>query len=67
VQNLLYELAERLGPVSTLVLAAFFLIVGITVLIHPMLLAWLVGIGLILAAVAVASIVFMSNANTVQR
>lgn len=64
MQNILFDLAQRLGPVNALVLASLFLIIGITVLIHPVLLAWLAGIGLILAAVAVASMVFISNGNT---
>lgn len=61
MQNILFDLVQRLGPINTLVLAALFFIIGITVLIHPQLIAWLAGIGLILAGVAVAAIVFLPN------
>ena len=64
MQEILFDLAQRLGPVNTLVLAALFLIIGVTILIHPLLLAWLAGIVLILASVAVASIVFISHERT---
>ena len=44
---------ERLGPVTAGMLAALAIIVGILVIIYPQLLAWAVGIALILLGVAV--------------
>jgi hypothetical protein len=44
---------ERVGPVLAIVAAALLVILGILIIIYPAILAWVVGIGLILAGVAV--------------
>lgn len=46
---------ERMGVVLAVVLAALLIILGILIMIFPVILAWVVGIGLILAAVALLS------------
>jgi hypothetical protein len=46
-------LADRLGPVGAPVAGALLIILGILVVVYPVLLAWLVGLGLVLTGVAV--------------
>ena len=48
----LAQLAAGLGPVTATVAAALLIILGVLVVVYPSLLGWLVGIGLILAGVA---------------
>jgi hypothetical protein len=53
VQARLAGLADRLGPVGATVAGALLIILGILVVVYPVLLAWLVGLGLVLTGVAV--------------
>jgi hypothetical protein len=48
----LAQLAAGLGPVTATVAAALLIILGVLVVVYPSLLGWLVGIGLVLAGVA---------------
>jgi hypothetical protein len=52
VQARLAGLADGLGPVGAPVAGVLLLILGILVVVYPGLLAWLVGLGLVLAGVA---------------
>ncbi len=55
MQELLTGLIARFGPILTAMAAALCLILGIIIIIKPQVLAWLVGIGLMLAAVALVA------------
>jgi len=57
VEQYLGTIAIRLGPVLTSVLAALLLILGALVIAFPALLGWVVGIGLLLAGVALIAVV----------
>ena len=46
------EITQRLGPVSSLVLAVLLVILGFLVISVPQIIPWLLGIGLILAGTA---------------
>jgi len=48
----LLGLLDRVHPVLAAVIAVLLIIVGFLVLVYPVLVAWFVGIGLILAGVA---------------
>jgi hypothetical protein len=48
----------QLSPVLATVLAVLCMILGILVIIYPVLLAWLIGITLILAGVAILATLF---------
>ena len=56
----LIELA-RASPVIATVAAGLLIIVGILVVIHPGLVAWIAGIGLVLAGIAILALLFMPN------
>jgi hypothetical protein len=49
----------RASPVVATVAAALLIIIGILVIIYPALLAWIAGIGLVLAGIAILVSVFM--------
>ena len=53
------ELTRAIGPVVATVAAVLLIILGILVIAYPGLLAWIAGIGLVLAGVAVLASVFM--------
>ena len=57
MEQYLGTIAIRLGPVLTSVLAALLLILGALVIAFPALLGWVVGIGLLLAGVALIAVV----------
>lgn len=46
------EFAYGGNPVVSAVIAALMIIIGILVIIYPLLLTWVVGVGLVLGAVA---------------
>jgi len=54
----LIELA-RASPVIATVAAGLLIIVGILVVIYPGLVAWIAGIGLVLAGIAILALLFM--------
>jgi hypothetical protein len=54
------ELA-RASPLLATVAAALLIIVGVLVIVYPWLLAWIAGIGLVLAGIATFAAVFMPN------
>jgi len=56
----LIELA-RASPVIATVAAGLLIIVGILVVIYPGLVAWIAGIGLVLAGIAILALLFMPN------
>lgn len=49
----LTEIARATGPVVATVAAVLLIILGILVIVYPELIAWIAGIGLVLAGVAV--------------
>ena len=53
MQARLAGLVDGLGPVGAPVAGALLIILGILVVVYPGLLAWLVGLGLVLTGVAV--------------
>lgn len=57
---------ERAGPVLAIVAAALLVILGIIIIIYPAILAWVVGIGLILAGVAVLASVLTGMGRTLR-
>lgn len=63
--NVFAGLLQRFGPVPSAVAAALFVILGVLVISHPLLLVWLVGIGLVLVGVAVFAFVLTSRARSV--
>lgn len=60
MQETFANLIEKIGPVGSIVAASFLLILGVLVIFNPRILAWFVGIGLILAAVAIAAHIFFA-------
>jgi hypothetical protein len=56
----LIELA-RASPVIATVAAGLLIIIGILVVIYPGLVAWIAGIGLVLAGIAILALLFMPN------
>lgn len=54
--------AQSVGPVVAVVVAALLIIFGILVIAFPELLAWVVGIGLIVGGVALLATVFTTTA-----
>jgi hypothetical protein len=52
----------RASPVIATVAAGLLIIIGILVVIYPGLVAWIAGIGLVLAGIAVLALLFMPNA-----
>lgn len=59
LETVLASIPRRLGPVGAVVMAILLMILGIVVIMHPVVLVWLVGIGLILAGAAVLTLTFM--------
>jgi hypothetical protein len=57
----LTELTRATNPVVATVAAMLLIIVGILVIVYPALVAWIAGIGLVLAGVAVLVSVFMPD------
>ncbi len=57
-------LADRLGPVGAPVAGMLLFILGILVVVYPGLLAWLVGIGLVLTGVALLAATFTAAGRT---
>ncbi len=55
----LTELTRATGPVVATVTAVLLIILGILVIVYPGLVAWIAGIGLVLAGVAVLASVLM--------
>lgn len=55
----LTELMRTTSPVVAMVAAALLIILGILVIVYPGLVAWIAGIGLVLAGVAVLASVLM--------
>jgi hypothetical protein len=53
VPSSLSSLAAALGPVGGAVLGASLIIVGVIVLLNPIIVAWVVGVSMILAAVGI--------------
>ena len=51
----------RASPVIATVAAGLLIIVGILVVIYPGLVAWIAGIGLVLAGIAILALLFMPN------
>ena len=49
----------RASPVIATVAAGLLIIVGILVVIYPGLVAWIAGIGLVLAGIAILALLFM--------
>lgn len=61
MNNLLAALSamtQGLGPVVSIVLAAFLIILGWLVIVNPALLGWIIGLVLILVGVAILAGVF---------
>jgi UPF0716 family protein affecting phage T7 exclusion len=56
------ELIRATSPVAAIVTAVLLIILGILVIVYPGLLAWMVGIGLVLAGVAVLASILMPDA-----
>jgi hypothetical protein len=57
----LTEFTRGAGPVVATVAAVLMIIVGILVILNPALVAWLAGIGLVLAGVAVLASIFIPS------
>lgn len=53
VQSRPVGMIQSLGPVLAIIASALLIILGIVIIIFPVILAWVVGIGLILAGVGV--------------
>ena len=51
----------RASPVIATVAAGLLIIIGILVVIYPALVAWIAGIGLVLAGIATLALLFMPN------
>ena len=62
VQMRISGVAQSVGPVVAVVVAALLIIFGILVIAFPELLAWVVGIGLIVGGVALLATVFTTTA-----
>jgi cyanate permease len=57
----LTELTRATNPVVTTVAAVLLIILGILVIVYPGLIAWMAGIGLVLAGVAVLASVLLPS------
>ncbi len=55
------EVLQRASPVVSAVVAALLFILGILIITYPVLLTWVVGIGLILAGIALLTFAFTSG------
>jgi uncharacterized membrane protein HdeD (DUF308 family) len=64
VQPTLADMVQGINPVLATVGATLSIILGILVIVYPSLLQWLVGIGLVLAGVALLASVFDSARGT---
>jgi hypothetical protein len=64
LQGQLFGIAQRIGPVLGAVSATLLIIVGILIIIFPVLLRWIVGIGLVLAGVALLTSLLVLVAKT---
>ena len=64
VQERLSNLAYGASPVGSTVAAVLLLILGVLIVVYPGLLAWLVGIGLVLAGVALLTAAFTAANRT---
>jgi uncharacterized membrane protein HdeD (DUF308 family) len=64
VQPTLADMVQGINPVLATVGATLSIILGILVIVYPSLLQWLVGIGLVLAGVALLASVFASARGT---
>jgi hypothetical protein len=51
----------RDSPVIATVAAGLLIIIGILVVVYPGLVAWIAGIGLVLAGIAILALLFMPN------
>ncbi len=51
----------RASPLAATVAAALLIIVGVLVIVYPWLLAWIAGIGFVLAGIAVLAAVFIPS------
>lgn len=61
MQTRLSDLPLGMPPVLATVVAALALILGILVIVHPALLTWLVGIGLVLGGIALLASVWLAS------
>ncbi|HLI26523.1 MAG TPA: hypothetical protein VKZ60_05600 [Chloroflexota bacterium] len=61
MQTRLSDLPLGMPPVLATVVAALAIILGILVIVHPALLTWLVGIGLVLGGVALLASVWLAS------
>ncbi len=59
LQEALLDFISRVGVIITLVLVSALIILGVLVLINPDLVAWLVGIGLVLGGIALLAALIM--------
>jgi uncharacterized membrane protein HdeD (DUF308 family) len=57
----LSEVLRQASPVVSAVVAALLFILGILIITYPVLLTWVVGIGLILAGIALLTFAFTSG------
>ena len=64
MQPTLADIVQGVSPIVAVVVAALSIILGILVIIYPALLPWLVGIGLVLAGVALLASVFTAASRT---
>ena len=64
MQPTLADILQGVSPIVAVVAAALSIILGILVIIYPVLLPWLVGIGLVLAGVALLASVFTAASRT---
>lgn len=61
MQTRLSDLPLGMPPVLATVVAALAIILGILVIVHPALLTWLVGIGLVLGGVALLASIWLAS------
>jgi hypothetical protein len=56
VEEKLTQIVSAIGPVPSIILAALLVILGIVIVVYPVLLAWLVGIALVLTGIGLFAI-----------
>lgn len=61
MEDRLRALIQRLGPAGATALAVLLVILGATIIFRPVVLAWLVGVALILLGAAALALIFVGR------
>jgi len=65
--DFLYRAIDHAGPVVTIICATLLVVVGVLIVLYPVILAWIVGVVLVLAGLAVLGMMLGSLLRTSQQ